>query len=96
MIAADTGALPLAALLGTPAVGLFGPKDPIVYAPYPESVEVVTSTAPCSPCLLRRCEHRICMALTAGAALEAAERALVRGRRTAASLPALAGEPGAT
>jgi lipopolysaccharide heptosyltransferase I len=97
VIAADTGALPLAAVLGTPAVGLFGPKDPVVYAPYPEPVEVVTSTAPCSPCRLRSCEHRICMAvIPAAAALAAAERALARGRRAAADLPALAGQAGAS
>lgn len=32
-VAADTGALHLAALLGTPTVGLYGPKHPAVYAP---------------------------------------------------------------
>ncbi|MBI4601299.1 MAG: glycosyltransferase family 9 protein [Planctomycetes bacterium] len=81
-IAADTGVLPIAALLGTPTVGLYGPKDAAVYGPYPRRGELVTSTAPCSPCTLRRCEHRICMALiTAGAVLEAAERALAARQR---------------
>ena len=32
-VAADTGPLHLAALVGTPLVGLFGPKDPAVYGP---------------------------------------------------------------
>jgi heptosyltransferase-1 len=84
VVAADTGALPIAAILGTPTVGLYGPKDPVVYAPFPVRGEVVTSNAPCSPCLLRECEHRICMAtLAPQAVLAAAERALARGRASA-------------
>ncbi len=62
-VAADTGVLPLAALLGVPTVGLYGPKDAAIYEPYPNRGSIVTSPAPCSPCLLRRCAHRICMAL---------------------------------
>jgi ADP-heptose:LPS heptosyltransferase len=81
VIAADTGALPMATVLGTPAVGIFGPKDPVVYAPYPSAAEIVTSPAPCSPCRLRACEHSICMELIRPAdVLLAAERALERGR----------------
>jgi|SRR5688572_8182597 len=80
VIAADTGALPLATILGTPAVGIFGPKDPIVYGPYPARAEIVRSPAPCSPCRLRVCEHAICMELVQPAeVLLAAERALERG-----------------
>lgn len=63
LVAADTGALPIAAILGTPTVGIYGPKDALVYAPFPNRGELVQSTAPCSPCLLRRCEHKICMSL---------------------------------
>jgi heptosyltransferase-1 len=62
-VAADTGALPLAATLGTPTIGLFGPKDATVYRPHPFDGDVATSPAPCSPCRLRQCEHRICMSL---------------------------------
>lgn len=40
-VAGDTGALHLAAFLGTPTVGLFGPKDPKVYAPRGPRVAVV-------------------------------------------------------
>lgn len=77
VIAADTGALPVAALLGTPTVGIYGPKDAMVYSPYPLRGETVTSPAPCSPCQLRRCEHRICMPLIAPQrVLAAAARAL--------------------
>ena len=78
MVVADTGALPMATLLGTPTVGLFGPKDAKVYAP-PGPVEVVTSPAPCSPCQLRRCEHAICMPLiSASSVYDAAVRVLKR------------------
>jgi ADP-heptose:LPS heptosyltransferase len=81
VVAADTSALPIAAMLGTPSVGIFGPKDPAVYAPHPVRGEIVTSTAPCSPCRLRACEHRICMTLIpAEAVFAAAVRALEAGR----------------
>src|SRR6185503_19028700 len=65
VVAADTGALHIAALLETPLVRLYGPKDPSIYGPYPpsERVRVVKSAVPCSPCRLRRCEHRICMSM---------------------------------
>ncbi len=81
LIAADTGALPIASILGTRTVGLYGPKDPVVYAPYPSRGETVPSTAPCSPCRLRECEHRICMALIGPEAVFAAvQRALEQGK----------------
>jgi heptosyltransferase-1 len=65
LVAADTGVLHIAAALGTPTVGLYGPKDDRVYGPYPRHgrTKVVRSPAPCSPCRLRRCEHRICMSM---------------------------------
>jgi len=46
-------------------VGLYGPKDPRIYGPYPRSerARIVRSAVPCSPCRLRRCEHRICMSM---------------------------------
>jgi len=86
LIAADTGALPMAAMLGTSTVGIFGPKDPALYAPYPTPGEIVRSTAPCSPCTLRKCEHCICTTLIQPqAVLEAAERALLSGQVSAVS-----------
>ncbi len=76
VVASDTGALPLAAVGGTPTVGLFGPKDAEVFAP-DSAGETVTSPAPCSPCRLRRCEHAICMTLISpGAVYAAAARTL--------------------
>lgn len=86
VVVADTGALPMAALLGTPTVGLFGPKDAKIYAP-PGPLEVITSPAPCSPCQLRRCEHSICMALiTPSRVYDAAVRMLQRHGKLSSDL----------
>ncbi len=65
LVAADTAALHIAAVLGTPTVGLYGPKDERLHGPWPKGprTRTVRGSAPCSPCLLRRCEHRICMSL---------------------------------
>jgi len=60
-VGADTGATHLAALLGTPTVGLFGPKDPRIYSPRGERVRVVYAGVDCSPCKLRKCDDPICM-----------------------------------
>jgi ADP-heptose:LPS heptosyltransferase len=60
-VAADTGALHLAALLGAPTIGLFGPKDPKVYGPRGPRVVVVHKGVDCSPCPKRRCENPVCM-----------------------------------
>jgi lipopolysaccharide heptosyltransferase I len=60
-IGADTGPLHIAAALGTRVVGIYGPKDPVIYGPYGEGHTVVRSGEPCSPCTLRRCEEMRCM-----------------------------------
>lgn len=82
LVAADTGAVPMAATLGTPTVGLYGPKDSVVYRPFPTVAEAAASPAPCSPCRLRTCEHRICMELiTPQMVFDHAQRALDRRTR---------------
>jgi ADP-heptose:LPS heptosyltransferase len=60
-VAADTGALHLAALVGAPTVGLFGPKDPRVYAPWGPRTTVVHKGVDCSPCPTRTCDDPVCM-----------------------------------
>ena len=60
-IGADSGPLHLAASLGCPVVGLYGPKDPVIYGPYSERGEVVQAGVHCQPCWKRRCEDPICM-----------------------------------
>ena len=68
-VAADTGPLHLAALVGTPLVGLYGPKDPARYGPYGRMATRVPGPLPvltqpdvaCRPCTLRRCAAPLCM-----------------------------------
>ena len=65
VVAADTGPLHLAAALGVPTVGLYGPKDPAIYGPWNgktgEKAITVWKHVHCSPCKLRRCNDVICM-----------------------------------
>lgn len=69
VVAGDTGPLHLAALMGTPVLGIYGPKDPAVYGPYglrpdgaagPLSVVTQPDVA-CRPCTLRRCDAPLCL-----------------------------------
>ncbi|HEX2266604.1 MAG TPA: glycosyltransferase family 9 protein [Actinomycetota bacterium] len=52
VVASDSGPLHLAAVLGTPVVGLYGPGNPALAAPWcpPESHRIVRVDLPCSPC----------------------------------------------
>lgn len=61
LVAADSFPLHLANALGTPVVGLYGPKEPAVNGPFFDRAEVVRSGVACSPCTLRRCADRLCM-----------------------------------
>jgi lipopolysaccharide heptosyltransferase I len=65
VVGGDTGPIHLAAALGVPVVGLYGPKDPAIYAPWDgvrrRAAETVWKRVHCSPCRLRRCDNVICM-----------------------------------
>jgi lipopolysaccharide heptosyltransferase I len=65
VIGGDTGPVHLAAALGVPVVGLYGPKDPAIYAPWDavraRPATTVWKQVHCSPCRLRRCGNVICM-----------------------------------
>ena len=50
VVAGDTGPLHLAAALGTPVVGIFGPTDPRNTGPLGESTRMVRLGIGCSPC----------------------------------------------
>lgn len=77
VVASDSLPLHLANALGTPVVGLYGPKDPAVTGPYYDRARVVRSGVACSPCTLRRCSDTICMQrLEVGDVLEAASALL--------------------
>ena len=52
VVATDSGAVHLAAAMGAPVVAVFGPGDPVLFAPLApgERVRVVRAGLPCSPC----------------------------------------------
>jgi hypothetical protein len=61
----DSGVSHLAALLGVPSTVIFGPTDPLVWAPRGGCVRVVTGRATCAPCgteRMRECPDRLCLA----------------------------------
>jgi ADP-heptose:LPS heptosyltransferase len=49
-VTGDTGPMHLAAAVGTPVVAIFGPSDPVRYAPRGDRHRVVRIDLPCSPC----------------------------------------------
>jgi ADP-heptose:LPS heptosyltransferase len=49
-ITGDTGPMHLAAAVGTPVVAVFGPSDPVRYAPAGPADRIVRAELPCSPC----------------------------------------------
>jgi heptosyltransferase-2 len=52
VVSNDTGVMHLAAAMGTPTIGLFGPNSPTRYAPIGPSAEAVYQTqSGCSPCI---------------------------------------------
>ena len=75
----DSGVTHLAAALGGPAVAaIFGPSDPVIWAPQGDRTIVVTSEQPCAPCTLGReipCPEAVCLsALTPEKVLAAISR----------------------
>lgn len=62
LVSNDTGAMHIAAALGTPVLAVFGPTDAVATGPLGGYARVVRVPVPCSPCLLRECpiDHR-CM-----------------------------------
>jgi heptosyltransferase-2 len=59
----DSGAMHVAAAVGLPVVGIFGPTDSVATRPVTRDLTVIREPVSCSPCFLRRCpvDHR-CMA----------------------------------
>ncbi|MHB0912496.1 MAG: glycosyltransferase family 9 protein [Armatimonadota bacterium] len=80
-IGIDSGAMHLAAAMGTPVVGLFGPSDPAVTGPQGEGHTVIGVNEPCAPCLSSRCNlDRRCMeGITPEMVVSAAARILTNG-----------------
>jgi ADP-heptose:LPS heptosyltransferase len=58
----DSGALHLAAALGTPVLSLWGATSALRSTPHGSERLAVTGAAPCAPCFLTRCPiGRTCM-----------------------------------
>jgi ADP-heptose:LPS heptosyltransferase len=85
VIGVDSGALHLAAAMGAPVVALFGPADPVMFAPLcpPARLRIVHAGLACSPC--GTLEHPPCgatsnpecmAAIDVGAVLQAAAELL--------------------
>jgi ADP-heptose:LPS heptosyltransferase len=61
----DSGLTHLATAVGADTVALFGPTDPIEWAPRGRRVSVVSRNVECSPCthqVMKSCPHRKCLA----------------------------------
>jgi heptosyltransferase-2 len=64
----DSGAMHIAAAVGLPTIGVFGPTDPLGTAPVTPCSTIVRHQPYCSPCFLRRCpiDHRCMTHITPG------------------------------
>jgi heptosyltransferase-2 len=83
----DSGLLHVAAAIGTPTIGIFGPTSPRLWAPLnPLAAVVETRTpVPCRPCHKPRCRfghHRCMREIPAQDVLAAVHRALSDARIT--------------
>ncbi len=83
LIGIDSGPMHVAAAMGTPVVGLFGPTDPSRTGPQGEGHEVIFHRQACwRPCVhpaTPSCRERVCMsAITVEEVLGAAKRVLAR------------------
>jgi len=61
VIVGDTGLLHLSVLLGTQALALMGPSDPIISGIPPGTGNIARIQVECSPCREHRCLRRSCM-----------------------------------
>lgn len=74
----DTGAMHVAAAVGTPVLAVFGPTDAEATGPLGARCRYVRSPVACSPCLLRECpiDHRCMTGVTVDQVTQAAEELL--------------------
>ena len=84
-ISNDSGLLHVAAALGTPAVGIFGPTSPWLWAPLNPMAAAVQIVAKldCQPCHAPTCRmrhHRCMRDIPAEQVLEVTQRALAKAR----------------
>ncbi len=88
----DSGAMHVAAAVGLPVAGIFGPTDPEATRPATPQFTLIREPVSCSPCLLRHCpiDHRCMTRISveqvfgvARALLERPAEAASRGARSA-------------
>jgi heptosyltransferase-2 len=91
LLSNDTGAMHIAAAVGTPVVAIFGPTDAEATGPLGTRSRIVREPVPCSPCLLRECpiDHRCLTRVSVDQVLHAAMELLEVGRGTLLSPPPL-------
>jgi heptosyltransferase-2 len=80
----DSGLLHVAAALGTPSIGIFGPTSPWHWAPLNplQATIETTSAVPCRPCHQPSCRlghHRCMREIPAETVVEATDRAIAAG-----------------
>lgn len=61
LISGDSGPMHIAVSQKVPVVAIFGPSDPVRYAPYGQKNAVISSQEPCLCCGQHQCEHHRCM-----------------------------------
>src|ERR1700761_4248610 len=77
----DSGLMHIAAAIGTPTMGIFGPTDPYLWAPLNGLAATIRTktNVPCQPCQRTICtmnDHRCMRDIPAGDVVEAARRVL--------------------
>jgi heptosyltransferase-2 len=76
LVTNDSGAMHLAAAVGTPVTAAFGPTDDRATRPAGEAHTVIVGEAWCRPCMLRECpiDHRCMRSIAAGRVAAATRR----------------------
>jgi heptosyltransferase-2 len=84
LLSNDTGAMHVAAAVGTPVLAVFGPTDADATGPLGPDSRVIREPVPCSPCLLRECpiDHRCMVRVGIAQVLHAAEELLATRQGT--------------
>jgi lipopolysaccharide heptosyltransferase II len=79
LIGIDSGPMHVAAAMGRPVVGIFGPTDPARTGPLGRGHEIILHQQPCAPCMTPTCSDRPCLSsITVDEVVSAARRILAR------------------
>ena len=90
LVGIDSGPMHVAAAMGVPVVGLFGPTDPDRTGPMGDGSEIIFHPQPCGPCMTPTCTDRTCMAsISADEVVSAGRGILERSVSAQASSSAL-------